>query len=159
MRKLTVVLTSMLIVFSLVIVASAEDKMPEANAQALWNYITKVSPYKTWSFWPDHKGMQKGRAPHGPWHKVYVNDKALNSSKAPVHYGAIEVKENYDNSKKLKVITVMYKVKGYNPAAGDWFWVKYRLNGKADKFGKPKGCIRCHGVRADNDYISVHEFK
>jgi hypothetical protein len=47
--------------------------MPGADPDALWHYITKVSPYKEWSFWPDHQGMQPGRAPHGPLHKVYVN--------------------------------------------------------------------------------------
>jgi len=39
--------------------------MPGADPDALWHYITKVSPYKEWSFWPDHQGMQPGRAPHG----------------------------------------------------------------------------------------------
>lgn len=159
MKKLVIVVSCLVFTFGLVVCASAADEMPGANPQALWNYITKVSPYKSWDFWPDHKGMQKGRAPHGPWHKVYVNDKALNSAQPPVQYGAIEVKENYNRAKKLKVITVMYKVKGYNPDAGDWFWVKYSLDGKADKFGKPKGCIRCHGVKASNDFITVHEFK
>lgn len=154
-----VVTSSLVFVFGLIVFASAAHDMPGADAKALWNYITKVSPYTSWGFWPNYKGMLKGRAPHGPWHKVYVNKKALNSTAALVQYGAIEVKENYNKSKELKVITVMYKIKGYNPSAGDWFWVKYRLNGKADKFGKPKGCIRCHGVRANNDYITVHEFK
>ena len=53
----------------------------------------------------------------------------------------------------------MYKIKGYNPNDGDWFWVKYSPDGKADKAGKPKGCIGCHGTRANNDFILVHEFK
>ena len=159
MKKLIIVVSCLVFTFGLVVCASAADEMPGANPQALWNYITKVSSYKSWAFWPDHKGMQKGHAPHGPWHKVYVNDKALNSAQPPVQYGAIDVKENYNRAKKLKVITVMYKVKGYNPDAGDWFWVKYSLDGKADKFGKPKGCIRCHGVKASNDFITVHEFR
>lgn len=141
------------------ILAYGESQMPKADPDAVWTYITKVSPYTQWKFWPDHQGMQAGRAPHGPFHKVYVNNKLLNSSKAPVQYGAMEVKENYSKNKKLKIITVMYKLKGYNPNDGDWFWAKYRLNGKADKFGKPAGCIRCHSAHASNDFIFVHEFK
>jgi hypothetical protein len=39
--------------------------MPGADPEELWHYITKVSPYKEWSFWPDHQGLQPGRAP--PW--------------------------------------------------------------------------------------------
>ncbi len=51
----------------------------------------------------------------------------------------------------------MFKVSDYNPDDGDWFWVKYSPTGKADKFGKPKGCVGCHGTRAANDFILVHE--
>jgi hypothetical protein len=142
-----------------ILVAIAFAKMPDPDPDSLWNYITKESPYTKWSFWPDHYGMQPGRAPHGPLHKVYVNDRALNSPRPPVQYGSIEVKENYGKDKKLKAITVMYKVAGYNPEAGDWFWVKYSPAGKADKFGKPQGCVGCHGTRAKNDFILVHEFK
>ena len=139
--------------------ALASGEMPGSDPVSLWNYITKVSPYKQWSFWPDHQGMQPGRAPHGRLHKVYVNDRALNSVKPPVQYGSIEVKENYNKKRELKAITVMYKVNGYNPKDGDWFWVKYTPEGKAKPFGKPGGCIGCHGTRASNDFILVHEFR
>ena len=133
--------------------------MPGPDPEAVWNYITKVSPYTKWGFWPDHQGMQPGRAPHGPLHKVYVNDRGLNSSRLPVQYGALFVKENYSAEKKLEVITIMYKVYGYNPKDGDWFWAKYSLDGKADKYGKPQGCIGCHGTRVSNDFVLVHEFR
>jgi len=134
-------------------------EMPGRDANALWNYISKVSPYQTWSFWPDHQGMQDGRAPHGPKHKVYVNNKALASCAPPLQYGSIQVKENYNMAGELKAITVMYKIKDYNPGDGDWFWVKYSPAGKADKAGKPAGCIGCHGSRAKNDFVIVHDFK
>ena len=137
--------------------ASAE--MPRRDPASLWNYITKVSPYQQWSFWPDHQGMQPGRAPHGPLHKVYVNDRALNSVRPPVQCGSIEVKENYNKAREIKAITVMYKVYGYNPKDGDWFWAKYTPDGKAKPFGKPAGCIGCHGTRASNDFVLVHEFR
>ncbi|MBW2561073.1 MAG: cytochrome P460 family protein [Deltaproteobacteria bacterium] len=139
------------------VIAFAE--MPSPDPDALWKYITQESPYTQWSFWPDHQGMQPGRAPHGPLHKVFVNDRALNSSQPPVQYGSIAVKENYGTDKALKAITVMYKVTGYNPDAGDWFWAKYSPDGKAGPSGKPEGCIGCHGTRAANDFILVHEFK
>jgi len=158
-RKTLIIVIAACVSLAVGLYAVASEEMPGADPAALWNYITKVSPYKNWGFWPDHKGLQKGRAPHGPLHRVYVNDKALNSAKPPVQYGAIEVKENYDKAENLKVITVMYKVKGYNPKDGDWFWVKYTPAGKPAKFGKPKGCIHCHGTRAANDFIMVHEFK
>ena len=139
-------------------VTLAFAQMPSATSDGLWKYITKESPYSKWSFWPDHKGMQSGRAPHGPLHKVYVNDQALKSAHV-LPYGAIVVKENYGKDKKLKAITVMYKMKDANPAAGDWLWAKYSPSGKGAKFGKVTGCINCHSARADNDYIFVHELQ
>jgi hypothetical protein len=159
MKKVVIAVGALLIAMSLLAGPLAFADMPGPDPEALWHYITKISPYQGWSFWPDHQGMQPGRAPHGPLHKVYVNDRALNSPKPPVQYGAIQVKENYSKAKKLKAITVMYKVHGYNPKDGDWFWVKYTLDGKAKPFGKPAGCVGCHGTRANNDFILVHEFR
>lgn len=135
------------------------DEMPGPNPAEVWNYITKVSPYTRWAFWPDHQGMQPGRAPHGPFHKVFVNDRALNSTRPPLQYGSIQVKESYSKDGKLLDITVMYKIAGYDPGNGDWFWAKYTPDGKAGPFGKVAGCIGCHGVRANNDFVTIHEFK
>jgi hypothetical protein len=154
-KQITVVVMAVTFIFGAIVFA----EMPKTDPDALWQYITKESPYEKWEFWPDHQGMQPGRAPHGPLHKVYVNDRAINSPKPPVQYGSIAVKENYGKDKELKAITVMYKVAGYNSDAGDWFWAKYSPEGKADKFGKPAGCVGCHGTRAKNDFILVHEFK
>ena len=159
MKKATIATSIMIIAAFVVFGSIVFADMPSPDPDALWNYISKVSPYKEWSFWPDHQGMQPGRAPHGPLHKVYVNDRALNSVRPPVQYGSIAVKENYDKAKELKAITVMYKVNGYNPKDGGCFWAKYTLDGKAGPFGKPQGCIGCHGTMAKNDFITVHEFK
>lgn len=69
-------------------------------------------------------------------------------------YGAILVKENYGKDKKnLLAITPMYKVKGFNPEGDDWYWVKYEPDGKIVTEGKPKGCIDCHEVVKDNNWI------
>ncbi len=152
---ISIVLASFLVVFGTWIFA----EMPGPDAKALWTYITKESPYTEWSFWPDHRGMQPGRAPHGPLHKVYVNDTLLNSTKPPVRYGSIQVKENYSKDEKLKAITVMYKIPGFNREDGDWFWVEYTPEGNAEKEGKVGGCIGCHGTRERNDFIVVHDFK
>lgn len=158
MKKITQMCGFMCFVFCCLFSSYVYADMPEADPGELWNYITKVSPYKEWRQWLDHQGIQPGRAPHGPLHKVYVNENAFNSPKPPVQYGAIVVKENYSKTEELKAITVMYKVIDYNPKDGDWFWVKYTPQGKAKPFGKPAGCIGCHGTRAHNDFILVHEF-
>ncbi|HUU41968.1 MAG TPA: cytochrome P460 family protein [Desulfatiglandales bacterium] len=157
--KKTAKISGLIIIMACMVLGSAVfAEMPGPDPDAIWNYITKVSPYKEWSFWPDHQGMQPGRAPHGPLHKVYVNDRALNSTKPPVQYGSIAVKESYNNAQELVAITIMYKIDDYDPENGDWFWAKYTTDGKAGPFGKPAGCVGCHGTRANNDFILVHEF-
>lgn len=135
----------------------ALGEMPAPDGDALWGYISQVTPYQGWGFWTDHQGMQNGQGPHGPQHKVFVNRTGLQASGAPAPYGTIEVKENYGNDNVLTVITVMYKVRGYNPADGDWFWAQYTPTGAILKQGKLGGCIGCHGIRASNDFILVHE--
>jgi len=134
-------------------------EMPGPDTAELWKHITQTSPYTQWNFWDDHKGLLEGDEPHGSLHKVYVNDKAYGSSKVPLEYGAIQVKENYNTNKRLMAITVMYKLKGYHPERGDWFWVKYTPEGNAKPYGKPTGCISCHNSRSDNDFVMVHDIE
>lgn len=137
------------------VTAMAMGHAPDAGE--LWTKITKEDPYQNWRNWPDHKGLKQGAAPHGPLHVVYVNDDGLKQG-YPKPYGTIVVKENFTPDRKLAAVTVMYKVKGYNPSAGDWYWVKYTPDGKAEKAGKPGGCIGCHSSRAAQDYIMVSDF-
>lgn len=158
MRKILTIMLALSALF-LYSYAKSDSEMPAADAQALWNYITEVSPYQEWGFWEDHKDMQPGNAPHGPFHKVFVNEVLQKATGVPAPYGSIQVKESYNQAKGKVALTVMYKVKGYNPEAGDWYWVRYSLEGKAGPEGKVQGCIGCHAVKADNDYILVHNLK
>lgn len=132
--------------------AVADDHFPDPNE--LWKTITEKDPYRDWGFFPDHQGMLGGSAPHGQFNAVYVNDIAAKAGH-PKGPGAIIVKENYNADKKLVAYTVMYKVKGYNPEAGDWFWAKYDPDGTTLMAGKPKGCIACHTAAQTTDYIMV----
>jgi hypothetical protein len=62
--------------------------------------------------------------------------------------------EDYTPDKNLQGCTVMYKINGYNPEAGDWFWVQYSApNGYVVASGKVEACISCHSTRKDNDYV------
>ena len=65
-------------------------------------------------------------------------------------------------------ITAMYRSKGYNPEAGDWYWIKYNPDGTVAKAppemrsmplaGKPMGCIKCHGEgAAGNDFAFFND--
>ena len=137
--------------------AVAEETLPEAEAEALWAYITETNPYTEWSFFPGHEGMYPGQSPHGAFLKLYVNERALeaiNAGETEMPDGAILVKENYaDDQKTLAAVTPMYKKTGYNPEAGDWFWAKYQADGKVASAGKVEGCINCHRTAQGNDWL------
>jgi len=130
---------------------------PGADAARLYTHITRPTPYnKTWSLMPGEKEMQQSRDPHGSFVTCYVNDKALKSieKKRGMANGSIIISENYGADKRLESITVMYKIDGFNPGAGDWFWAKYGPNnGYVLASGKADECIACHSSQKANDYI------
>ncbi len=129
---------------------------PAANAGALWGYITTDSPYTGWSYFPGRKALYAGTVPHGALLTTYVNkgtrDALLNKT-VPLPNGTIIVKENYSPAKELKAITVMYKVSGYDPRDGNWYWAKYTPGGEATACGSVSLCITCHRGNKLSDYI------
>jgi hypothetical protein len=132
------------------------------NGPNLWKYITVDKPYTKWNLWPGKGKMYEGTEPHGALLTVYVTKgarQAIEKKKGKIANAAIIVKENYKPDKTLAAITVMYKGKGYNPEAGDWFWAKYNPDGSVDKEGKVAGCIKCHSAKADNDWVFTGDIK
>ena len=130
--------------------------MPKPEAEDLWNYISEESPYVAWKQWPGKEGMYEGQSPHGAYLKLFVNDKAYAALQAGEEMpdGAIVVKENYaDDKETLVAITPMYKSKGYNPDAGDWFWAKYSEKADVQAAGKVESCIECHMKAKDHDWL------
>ncbi len=133
-----------------------ETPLPAADAGAVWQYIVWTDKYRRWPKWPGKKRYYKGAHPHGALLTTRVTrdaKKVIKKKKGIFDNGAIIVKENYMPDKTLAAITVMYKVPGYNPEAGDWFWAKYKPDGTVEKAGKVKGCIDCHRDKADNDWV------
>jgi len=126
--------------------------------QKLWDHLVS-SKYTNWAPVPGKSDdFAEGGSPHGAFVKMYLNRTAAGNSKE-LPSGSIVVKENYGPEKKqLMAVTVMYRSKGYNPDAGDWYWVKYNADGTVAKAppemqsmplaGKPMGCIKCHGEGA-----------
>jgi hypothetical protein len=134
----------------------------EPDGKALWDHLKKMDYTKKWKMWPGKAALYKGTEPHGVLLTTYVNGPALNAisgKKGMLPYGSIVVKENYSSEKKLMAYTVMYKVKGYNPSGGDWFWAKYMPDGKIEAEGKVEMCISCHGKKKDNDYLFTGALK
>lgn len=134
------------------------------------------APYTEWAFQPNvPEGYYVGVEPHGMILRVFVNDVALQDTRGDAtrfSEGAVIVKENhmpggtdisglelqepvdgFDGD--LDSLTFMVKVDGYNPDAGDWFWVKTASEGGEgfDAAGTPEGCIACHSQVEDQDYV------
>lgn len=138
------------------------DKVPPTEAKAFWEYITKTSPFTGWEMWPGKGKLYQGTEPHGSLLTTYVNKTAydaITSKAGMLPPGSIVVKENFMPDKTLAAITVMYKVEGYNPEAGDWFWAKYLPDGKVEASEKVGMCIGCHGSMKANDYIMTAPLK
>jgi hypothetical protein len=131
------------------------------NGKAVWTYITKAK-YQEWPLWPGKGKLYKGQHPHGALLTTYVSKDALkviDKKKGSFSNGAFIIKENYSPEKMLGAVTVMYRVKGYNADAGDWFWAKYKPDGTIEKEGKPAGCINCHAAKIENDWVFTGSVK
>jgi hypothetical protein len=141
--------------------AEMQIALPGPDAGNLYEYITRHNPYKTWDLWPGKGRLYKGTEPHGALLTTFVNKPALASvgKMAGMADTSIIAKENYSPDRKFVALTVMYKIKGYNPAAGDWFWAKYDPEGKVVASGKAAPCIECHGKKKANDYIMTGKVK
>jgi hypothetical protein len=165
MKRLFVSLLTSCFVFSMPLtvvyaiheIIPSETQVPEPgpDAEKLNEYIVKYNPYRAWDLWPKKGKLYKGTEPHGALLTTFVNDTALHSirKKKGMADGSIIVKENYTADKKFVALSVMYKIKGYNPEGGDWFWAKYDPDGKVAASGKVKGCIDCHAKQKENEYI------
>ena len=132
----------------------------------LWGYLVR-SKYRNWAPVPGQSdAMYEGQNPHGAFLKMYLNRKAAGSPKN-LPNGSIIIKENFTPAKTLAAVTVMYKTTGYNPTAGDWYWVKYNPDGsvatkQTDKGmvrlgGRVGGCIDCHGGADGDDYAFFND--
>jgi hypothetical protein len=130
----------------------------QITGELLWERISADTDYSKYAYWPGHEGVKPGQAPHGAFHRVYVNRVLLEMMPvrekiAPI--GTVIVKDNLDASKTRVSITAMAKIQGYDPENGDWFWANYTSEGEVKAAGKLKGCIGCHEGLKENDYVIV----
>jgi hypothetical protein len=136
--------------------ATMAATMPDTTAEALWSHLEDVDFRAAWTLWPGKGELYAGQQPHGMLLTTYLNEQALqavNDQAGTMPAGAIVVKENYTPDSTLAATTVMYKVAGYNPEAGDWFYLKRLADGMVEASGRVAGCQGCHAQRADNDYL------
>ena len=137
---------------------------PDTTGAAVWQYLQSANYRTAWQTWPGKGELYAGQEPHGMLLTTYLNDialTALNNRAGQFPPGAIVVKENYMPDSTLAAVTTMYKVRGYSPAAGNWFWVKHLPDGSVDgpAQGRVEMCIGCHTARSANDYIYTGSLK
>lgn len=175
MKKWLLISIGLVVVLSVAIVVSAQSKSDGAQqsgnmqmqpisqsdmsmATKFWQLIGGQSYRFTYHHIPDEPmGFYKGKRPHGKWLQTYVNNIAYDAIVAKIGKmpaNSIIAKDNYmSKSDTPAAVTAMIKVPGYDPAHGNWFWVKYGPNGKVDMAGKVSYCSSCHGKVKNNDYI------
>jgi len=133
----------------------------------LWNWLQRVE-YHNWAPGPGKPTeAYPGQSPHGKFLKTYLNRTAAGNSKT-LPDGSIIIKENFGpDGKTLMAVTVMYRAKGYNPKANDWYWVKYTPDGRVAHTPPEKGsmpisgkfasCIECHSGADGNDFAFIND--
>jgi hypothetical protein len=170
MKRLSVVFLTVGMVLGTAFIADAIHEVipsetqilePGPDAEKLGAYILRHKPYTSWQLWPDKGRLYPGKEPHGALLTTFVNESAYFSvrSKKGMSDGSMVAKENYTADRRFDSLSVMYKIKGYNPAGGDWFWAKYSPDGRILASGKVEACIKCHGQQKENDYIMTAPVK
>lgn len=146
----------------LTLVLANGSSLPDADGEDVYRYLTQENSYQNWPLFPGTEKMYTGQSPHGALITTYVSadvKQAIESGTGKLPDGGFIVKENYMDDGKLDAVTIMYRVNGYNPEAGDWFWAKYSAAGGIDASGKVAGCIGCHTAVKDNDWVFVGPVK
>lgn len=113
MKKLSVLALGAILALTLGLMpVLAAGDMPAADAQAVWDYITKTSPYQKWGQFSELKGIQPSKAVHGTKVQILANTPALGAKAVPLPEGSTIVKEGMGDDQKVTMVLVMYKVKG-----------------------------------------------
>ncbi len=159
--RMKIIIPVFLLISALFSCGKEEPELPaltvdQISGERLWERITRESRYESYAQWPDHQGLRPGQSPHGVKHRIFINRtlyEAVPAEQAPE--GSILVKENYNAAGNMVKLTVMAKVRGYDPEKNDWFWAAIDPDGTVSAEGSPRGCISCHEGMKDNDYVIV----
>ena len=137
---------------------------PEEFHVKLWRFIVREqSPYTKWPSLPGKSGTLEAKSPHGPFVRLFAY-KVDAKQPQNVPDGTVLVLENYAADNKTRTsIDIMYRSAGYDPAAGDWYWMEYLPTGRVavkpqSEGGRPivghvKSCIECHAKAQGKDLV------
>lgn len=104
-----------------------------------------------------NQDLRSSQAHGGIWVKTYLDaatDKAFQAKSYPFPDGATAVKEGHPSADgAVEKLFVMRKIKGYDPANGDWFYAMTDAKGQVQQKGKLQMCISCHSNAKAKDYL------
>lgn len=136
----------------------------KAEIDALSEQVFGNPPWDKWGQIPGFEGVIEAGFPHGPEARVFINDvfaAAIAAGAPEVPDGAIIVKENDDSGADFfglaDTLDVMFKVDGYSPTNGDWFWANLGKDGAVNDSGRIIVCIVCHGDYRENDFMFLYD--
>lgn len=123
-------------------------------------------PYRGFKQWTRVNEEPVFSATHGESFVVtYVNPAGRPSAiegQFPFPAGTVIAKQSFQNHGcspgARGAVTVMEKrAEGYDPAAGDWHWVRYNADGtlwgEGSSVGRMGFCAACHAAAKVNDYV------
>lgn len=133
--------------------------LPDTTATSLWLYLERVDYRDAWDLWPGMGEFYGGPEAHGLFLTTYVNSGALaaieqRASSMPA--GAVIVTEAFLPNRTLDNVAVMYKVRGYDPDHGDWFYARFQPDGEVAAAGRVQSCRECHAE--GRDYVRTGGF-
>jgi hypothetical protein len=136
---------------------------PMPSGAELARVIMQTDPYDQWAQFPEAQGTMASAFPHGPMARTFINGvmaTALTDLAGSAPDGAIIVKENLGDSTAplFNQLTLMWKVTGFNPDGGDWFWATFSTGGEVVAEGILNDCLSCHRGAESNDFIFLHRF-
>jgi len=108
----------------------------------------EIADYQTWQTPSWVAGYQESAHPVPTYVRYYVNDIGMSDIDNPPA-GSIFVKEQFDEDHNFLNLTVMKRIEGYNPEAGDWYWAIADTDGQVTNGGRlddrwTSNCISCH---------------
>ena len=126
--------------------------------ERFWVYL-QANNYRNWSA---GRSASTGFVPtsrtggHGSFIKLYMNRTAAGAT-GDLPIRSVVVAENFDSSKTLQSISVMYRAKDFSKKSKNWYWVEFDPVGTAKTSGVVKSCIDCHAGSSGNDFAFFND--
>jgi hypothetical protein len=150
--------------FGLVACSSAPNQSDNSDATGNQNNAIEPSDADLKAFIQAYTGFQalnqdlRPSPQHGGIYvRTYLDqaaDVAYKSKSYPFPDGAVAAKEGHTGATgPIERVYMMKKIKGYDPANGDWFYAMMAPDGAPRLKGKVSLCISCHSGAKGKDYV------